>query len=99
MSGSSSMPYACAWCAATAWRSAGMPGPGGYWFAAVADRSRRGLGDRARAVRVREALPEVDRPGRGRQRRHLGEDRGAQAGEVRGQQRPGPGRHRATVRP
>ena len=43
-------------------------------------------GDLGRAVGVREALAEVDRPGRQGQRRHLGEDRRAHAGQPAVQQ-------------
>ncbi len=32
VSASSSRPYQARWWAATAWRSSGMPPPGGYWF-------------------------------------------------------------------
>ena len=33
VSGSSSMPWWRCWCRAIAWRSAGTPMPGAYWFA------------------------------------------------------------------
>jgi hypothetical protein len=46
---------------------------------AAADGGDRRLGDHGRAVGVGEALAQVDRPGAGGQRRHLGEDRGAEA--------------------
>ena len=50
------------------------------------DRRRGRGGDLGRAVGVREALAEVDRPGRQGQRRHLGEDRRAHAGQPAVQQ-------------
>src|SRR5439155_2468944 len=51
-----------------------------------------GLGDLGRAVGVGEALAEVDRPGLDGERRHLGEDRRAEALQARGQVR-GAARH------
>ena len=50
-----------------------------------ADRGDGGLEHLRRPVGVGEALPEVDRAGRDRERRHLGEDRGAEALEARGE--------------
>jgi hypothetical protein len=49
------------------------------------DRGARGVHHRLRAVDVGEALTEVDRPGPYGERRHLGEDRRAEAFQ--------PGRH------
>ena len=46
------------------------------------DRVHRGVGHGGRSVDVGEPLAEVDRPGRHREGRHLGEDRGAEPGEM-----------------
>ena len=66
----------------------GDAGPGGYWLRAGAHRLDGGLEDLGRAVRVREALAEVDRAGPRGQRGHLGEDRRAEAGEAGVQRGP-----------
>jgi hypothetical protein len=59
--------------------------------AAVAQGADRGLAHRLGPVRVGEALPEVDRAGRGGQRGHLREDRGAESLEIPVEHRPAPG--------
>ena len=53
----------------------GDPGARRVLVVTGADGGHRGVGDLARAVGVGEALAEVDRRGRDRERRHLGEDR------------------------
>ena len=67
----------------------GDAGSGRVLVDARAHRLHGRLEDLGRAVRVREALAEVDRPGPRRQRGHLGEDRRAEAGEA-GSARAGP---------
>ena len=46
---------------------------------------RHGIHQRRVAVKVRETLPQIDRTGFGRQRRHDGEDGGAYFGQTRGE--------------
>ena len=80
-SGSSSMPWKRRWCSAIAARSSGMPGPGGYWLRPSRIACDGRLEHLGRPVGVGEALAEVDRAGARGERRHLGEDRRAEAGE------------------
>ncbi len=66
----------------------GDAGAGRVLVVAVPDRLDGGVEDLGGAVGVREALPEVDRAGGQGQRRHLGEDRGAEALEPAREQWP-----------
>ena len=72
--------YQWRWCAAIARRSSGTPAPGGYWLSparmALTAASSTSCGP------SESHLPQVDRAGRHRRRRHLGEDRGAEALEL-----------------
>ena len=63
----------------------GHPRPRRVLVEATPDRLDGGVEHLDRAVGVGEPLPEVDRPGLHRQRRHLGEDRGAEAVQLRRQ--------------
>ena len=66
-------------CAAIAWRNAGIPVPGGYWLCPARMASMAASASSRWAVGVRETLAQVDRTGRERQRRHLGEHRRAES--------------------
>ena len=69
-------------------------GAGRVLVAPLAHRPGGGLDDLGRPVGVGEPLAEVDRAGTRRERRHLGEDRRAEAGEPARQGRAGRSRHR-----
>ena len=65
-----------------AWRSSAMPGPRRVLVLAAAHGGDGGVEHLAGTVGVGEALTEVDRAGGRGERRHLGEDRGAEALEL-----------------
>ena len=72
-------PYHFAWCAAIACAQLGDAEPGRVLVVTGADGGDRGVEHLGGAVLVGEALAQVDRAGGDGQRRHLGEDRGAEA--------------------
>ena len=90
VSGSSSRPYQARWCAATAWRSSGMPCARRVLVAPLADGVDRDLAQLVGAVGVGEALAEVDRARRRRQLGHGGEDRRGERAQAPGQVRASP---------
>ena len=71
----------------------GHPDSGRVLVDAVADRLSGGLQHLGRAILVREALPQIDSPGRHSQRRHLPEDSRLQLAVIAEQHRT-PGRSR-----
>ena len=76
-------PVALAWCSAIARAQLGDADPRRVLVVAGADRGDRGLVHLGGPVGVGEPLAQVDRPGGDRERRHLGEDRRAEALEAR----------------
>jgi hypothetical protein len=75
-----------------------QPRPGRVLVEAAVDRVDRRVEHRARAIGVGEPLTEVDAAGARGQRAHLGEDRGAEALQLGGQERDTVAGHGPIVR-